>query len=196
MPSCKVSIHRSILHSAQHAEAAQLFTEMNGRELKPLHQLFNRACFIPHREAAKDFADPDDSFSAERARHRRANLRTTDLPWNWHHNPGRSIDNLKRWNSPTDNSPEAVTASKFIRIARSRVLSGSVFDMPDKGVFRFRDLPSILEMDYDTDANGEYTDDEGWDLTHERATTGPVSTALPFECPHPLPNSARVQPPV
>ena len=58
-----------------YAEAAQLFTELNAtaEPLRTLHQLHQRyTCFIPHREAGKDYGDPGDPNIPEiRQRHRR-----------------------------------------------------------------------------------------------------------------------------
>ena len=174
-----------------YAEAAQLFTEMNvtAEPLKPLHQLFQRyACFIPHREAAKDFADPDDSnISAERARHRRANRRAYRLAMELASQPRSPLyRRLQTMELPNRQLARgcAVTSKKFIEIARSWFLTGSVFEhMPDKDVFAsFKTYLRSWKWIANTDASGEYTDDEGWDLTHERATTDPyITRPLPFE---------------
>ena len=114
-----------------YAEAAQLFTELNvtAEPLKPLHQLFQRyACFIPHREADKDFGDPDDvNVSAERARHRRANRRAYQLAMELASQPRSPLyRRLQTMELPNRQLARgcAVSSKKFIEVARSWFLTG------------------------------------------------------------------------
>jgi len=174
-----------------YAEAAQLFTELNvtAEPLKPLHQLFQRyVCFIPHREASKDFGDPDNpDIASERVRHRRANRRAFQLAMELASNPRSPLyQRLQTMELPNRQLGRgcAVTSKKFVEIARSWFLSGSVFEhLPDDEVYAMcSTYLSAWRWVTNVDANGEWMDDEGWDLTRERATADPfITRPLPFE---------------
>lgn len=176
---------------SSYAEAAQLFTELNvtAEPLKPLHQLFQRySCYIPHREAAKDFADPDDQdIPAGRARHRRANRRAYRLAMELASHPRSPLyQRLQTMELPNRQLGRgcAVTSKKFIEIARSWFLAASIFEhMPDAEVFAtFRAYLMAWRWVTSVDADGEWMDNEGWNLTHERASTDPyITRPLPFE---------------
>lgn len=174
-----------------YAQAAQLFTELNvtSEPLKPLHQLFQRyVCFIPHREASKDFGDPDNpDIASERARHRRANRRAFQLAMDLASEPISPVyQRVQTMELPNRQLGRgcAVTSKKFVEIARSWFLTGSVFEhLPDEEVFlTFCRYLKAWRWVTNVDASGEWMGDEGWDLTRERATTDPfITRPLPFE---------------
>jgi hypothetical protein len=174
-----------------YAEAAQLFTELNvtAEPLKPLHQLFQRySCFIPHREAAKDYGNPDDpEIDPTRARHRRANRRAFELAMRLaseHRSPlYQRVQTMELPNRQLARGC-AVTSKKFVEFARSWFLSDRLFQgMPDDEVYTtFVAYLRAWKQVANTDDEDEYTDAEGWDLNHERGVADPyITRMLPFE---------------
>ena len=174
-----------------YGEAAQLFTELNvtNEPLKPLHQLHQRyTCFIPHREAHKDYGDPEDeNVPEERRRHRRANRRAFYL----------AMMIAQRCSSPlfervqTMELPNrqlgrgcSVTSKKFVHFARNWFLSNQIFEnMPDREVYTtFCAYLKAWKLITNQNSRGEDTHLEGWDLNHVRNLDDPfITRPLPFE---------------
>lgn len=173
-----------------YAEAAQLFTELNvtAEPLKPLHQLFQRyTCFIPHREAGKDFGDPNDADIPEgRHRYRRANRRAFFLAMQLAARPNPLYRRVQTMELPNRQLARgcAVTSKKFLSFARSWFLSSALFEGTSEAeaFTTFKTYLRAWQWVTNRDADEKVTDEEGWRLTHTRATTDPyITRPLPFE---------------
>ena len=174
-----------------YAEAAQLFTELNvtAEPLRTLHQLHQRyTCFIPHREAGKDYGDPGDPNIPEiRQRHRRANRRAFQLAMQCASMPSSPLyERIQTMELPNRKLGRgcAITSKKFVEFARSWFLSNRIFETtPDDEVRRifFAYLRAWYRV-VNTDHEGEWTELEAWDLSHDRQIADPfITRPLPFE---------------
>lgn len=174
-----------------YAEAAQLFTELNvtAEPLRPLHQLHQRyTCYIPHREASKDYGNPDDpEIPVLRSRHRRANRRAFELAMQCACMPFSPLfERVQTMELPNRKLGRgcAITSKKFVEYARSWFLDDRIFQsVPDEEVRRifFSYLRAWRSM-VNTGHQGEPTEVEAWNLSQERGVADPfITRPLPFE---------------
>jgi hypothetical protein len=174
-----------------YGEAAQLFTELNvtNEALRPLHQLHQRyTCFIPHREAQKDYGDPEDEgVPEERRRHRRANRRAFTLAMMLALRASSPLfERVQTMELPNRQLGRgcSVTSKKFVDFARNWFLSNQIFEnMPDREVYNtFCAYLGSWRSMTNQNSRGEDTQLEGWELNHTRNLNDPfITRPLPFE---------------
>ena len=176
---------------SSYAEAAQLFTELNvtSEPLRQLHQLHQRfTCKIPHREANKDFGDPEEEgLSPTRRPYRIANRRAFTLAMELAATPNSPLyERIQTMELPNRQLGRgcAITSKKFVEFARSWFIDTRLLaNLPDHEAYSclnsyLRAFRSIAN----STAEAEFTDEEGWSLTHTRADQDPyITRPLPFE---------------
>ena len=172
-----------------YAEAAQLFTELNvtAEPLRPLHQLHQRyTCYIPHREAGKDYGNPDDlDIPALRSRHRRANRRAFELAMQCACMPFSPLfERVQTMELPIANWEEAVRSHRrsslnthvhgSLMTAFSRVCLMKRFD----GSLRYH----VLGVQWSIPTIKASQPKLSWNLSQERGVADPfITRPLPFE---------------